>query len=61
MEPWLGVKSAGTNPVTFDLGSYDVTTDPYLMISARFNGHTWGEAQTLLEDPQVIMLCDSLL
>ena len=32
-EPWLGVKSAGPRPVTFDLGSYNITTGYYVMIS----------------------------
>ena len=30
--PWLGVRSAGPRPVTFDPGSYDVTAGCYVMI-----------------------------
>ena len=30
--PWLGVRSAGPRPMTFDPGSYDVTARCYVMI-----------------------------
>ena len=39
------MKGAGPHPVTFDLGSYDITTGYCITISSQFIGHTWGEAQ----------------
>ena len=32
VEPWLGVRSAGPRPWTFDPRSYDVTAGCYIMI-----------------------------
>ena len=32
VEPWLGVRSAGPRPWTFDPRSYDITAGCYIMI-----------------------------
>ena len=33
-DPGLVLRVLGAAPMTFDLGSYDVTTNPYVMISS---------------------------